>query len=771
MEILLAKTAGFCFGVNNAVKTVLDLVNNKNEKIYTLGPIIHNKSMVDYLERLGIKSVEKIEDINEDRATVVIRTHGIGPGIYEKIKNSGKNIAVVDATCPYVKKIHNLVMNKYNEGYKIIIVGDKEHAEVIGINSWCNNEALIINNVNDVYQLPESDDKVFVVSQTTFNYENWLSIIELLKSKYKNIEYRNTICAATSDRQKEADEISRKVDMMLVIGDKRSSNTRKLFEICRENCKCTYMIENSGELPPVNIQEIKKVGITAGASTPEWIIKEVLSKMDELNNQDKELSFAEAFEKSMVRLRAGDVVKGKIISIGSDEVYVDLGYKSDGIIPFEELSYDPNFKPEKSLKPGMEIEVYVEKVNDGEGNVLLSRKKAEHLRVWDVLEEMYKNGQSVDAVVTEVINGGVIAINRGIRIFIPASQLSDRYVTNMEDFLNKSINVKLIEFNRDKNRVVGSRRVLLEEEKERLSKELWSSIEVGKKYTGIVKNLTNFGAFVDIGGAEGLIHLSELSWHKINHPSEVLNVGDTVEVTVLEFDRETKKISLGYKKPEDNPWNKVLSKYKVGDIVEGTVVRLVPFGCFVEIEDNVDGLVHISQISNKKLAKPGDVLKIGQKVQAKILEIDADKKKIALSIREVNPIDPVTEEKPKAENQKRSGNKHKNNNPEGDNNRVNEDINANNDNDDNAGSNKKDIRYNKVNAENDNAKGKNVTARANDNKINKAKDKVNEKPAKEKEAKNDNNDDVPTEHREELTIKLGDILKGLKLDENISPGE
>ncbi len=683
---MLAKTAGFCFGVNNAITTIFSLMEHTDKKIFTLGPIIHNQQMVNHLKNLGVNPTEHINCV-EPPAYIVIRAHGVTSDVYKEIEKKG--LTLVDATCPYVKKIHNLVMNKYKDGYKIIIVGDREHPEIIGINGWCNNEALVINDTDDLDKLGKSDERVAVVAQTTFNHAKWLSIVEMLKNKFINMEKYDTICNATRNRQKEAEELSKTVDMMVVIGSKESSNTQKLFEICKANCKRTYKIETSGDLPPVNIKEIKKVGITAGASTPGWIIKEVLNKMDELNKQDElnvleepdkqegsgkqeelgdqeklggqeelnkeekeEISFEEAFEDSIVTLRSGEVAKGKVISVGSSEVFVDLGYKCDGIIPFEELSDESNIKPEELFKPGMEIDVYIEKVNDGEGNVLLSKKRVDTIRGWDIIENAYRNKEAIKAKVFEVVKGGVLATSNGVRIFIPASQISDRYVTNFNEFLKQVLNIRIIEFNRNKNKVIGSRRILIEEERERLSNELWSNIEVGKKYTGKVKNLTKFGAFVDIGGVDGLIHLSELSWYKIKHPSEVVSVGDDVEVIVLDFDREKERISLGYKKSEDNPWNKVAEKHQVGDIITGKVVRLVPFGCFVQIDKSVDGLVHISQISNKRIAKPDDVLKIGQKVEAKIVEMDLENKKIGLSIKEVNPIDPVEEdvEEPEKDN-------------------------------------------------------------------------------------------------------------------------
>jgi ribosomal protein S1/(E)-4-hydroxy-3-methyl-but-2-enyl pyrophosphate reductase len=640
LEIKLAKTAGFCFGVNNAIKTVFDLLEHADKKIYTLGPIIHNRSMVDYLKTLGITPAGNIDEI-QPPAYVVIRAHGIGKRVYDEIEKRG--FTIVDATCPFVKKIHNLVRDKYNEGYTIIIAGDNEHPEVKGINGWCDDQAIVINSVDELSSLPISDKKVFASAQTTFSYENWLSIVEVLASKFKNVETCNTICSATTERQKEAEELSKEADAMLVIGGKESSNTQKLFEICKKKCERTYKIETTGELPILNTKELNKVGVIAGASTPDWIIKEVLSKMDSMNRTQNEESFEEVFEDSIVTLKVGDIVKGKVISVGESEIFVDLGYKSDGIIPLEEGPNSQEVKAEEIYTPGMEVEVFVEKLNDGEGNVLLSKKKVDYIRGWEMIENAYNTGHPVEAVVSEVVNGGIIALINGIKIFIPASQVSDRYVKDLSKFLEQKVNIRIMELNKNKNRIIGSQRILLEEEKERLANELWNSIEQGKKYTGKVINLTKFGAFVDIGGVDGLIHISELSWHKIKHPSEVLSIGEEVEVTVLEYDKEKGKISLGYRKLEDNPWNKAASKYQVGDIIEGTIVRLVPFGCFMEIEKGLDGLVHISQISNKRIAKPDDVLKVGQRVEAKIIEMDSDNKKIGLSIKEVNPIDPIEE--------------------------------------------------------------------------------------------------------------------------------
>ena len=643
MEIILANTAGFCFGVSRAVASVFELLKNNETKIYTLGPIIHNEQMVKYLESLGVIAVDDADDIDDNPAKLVIRAHGISPQVYDGLNNKD-NLTIIDGTCPYVKKIHELVKRKYDEGYKIIIAGDRKHPEIIGINGRCGNNAIIVNDVEDLEKLPNINEDICVVAQTTFNYTKWDNIINAVKGKYKSIEFFNTICDATSKRQKEAEELSEKVDMMIVIGGRNSSNTNKLYEICKARCSETYKIEIPGELPPVNINKIKKIGITAGASTPDWIIKEVLNKMEELNRQEKEMSFAEAIENTLVTIRSGEIVKGRIFKVSSDGVIVNLGSKYEGFISNNELTDDPYFKPEENLKLGEEIEVLVLRVNDADGSVTLSKKRVDVIRGWDILEEAYEKKTTVRAKVIEVVNGGVISIAYGIRLFVPASQISDRYIKNLNEFMKQVISVRIIDFNRNKKKIVGSQRIIFEEEKEQLSGELWSSIEVGKTYKGKVKSFTSFGAFVDIGGVDGLIHLSEISWRKIKHPSEVLKIGDEVEVTVLEFNKEKERISLGYKKPEDNPWNQVAQKYYVGDIVHGKVVRMVPFGCFVQIDDSIDALVHISQISNKRIAKPDDVLKIGQDIEAKIIEMDLENKKIGLSIKEVNPIDPITED-------------------------------------------------------------------------------------------------------------------------------
>lgn len=638
MELLIASTAGFCFGVNNAVRIVFDLARDNKERIYTLGPIIHNNQVVDKLKEFGVKVINNPEEASAP-AKVIIRAHGVTPDTYSELEGLG--LQIVDATCPYVVKIQKLVCNKHKEGYQIIIIGDSNHPEVIGINGWCENSAIVIDNENEVESLPVIKKPICVVEQTTFIREKAEKIILNLNKRFENVLKFDTICNATDKRQSEAEQISKKSDMVFVIGGKDSSNTNKLFEICRANCPKTFKIETASEIPLVDINKIKKIGITAGASTPDWVIKEVIQKMSELDRQDLEMSFAEAFESSLVTLTTGQITKGKIIGFNNNEVYVDMGYKSDGIIQMSEFSDDPDFDPEKSLKVGDEIDVFVVRVNDGEGNVLLSKKKVDAVKGWDTIESVLESKKPINVKITEIVNGGAIGNAFGVRVFIPASQISDRFVKDLSEFLKKVIPVQIIEVNKQKRKVVGSARVLLEEKRETASAEIWNNIEVGKIYNGTVKSLMDFGAFVDIGGVDGLVHLSELSWNKIKHPSEVVKVGDQVTVSVLEFDREKKRISLGYKKQSDNPWNVITEKYQVGDVISGKVVRLVPFGAFIQIEEGIDGLVHISQISSVRIGKPGDVLKVGQVVEAKITELDTEAKKISLSIKEVNPIDPV----------------------------------------------------------------------------------------------------------------------------------
>lgn len=642
-KIITAQTAGFCFGVDKAVKLAMETLRENPNKTRTYGELIHNRQVSEKLAADGLNSVQSMEQLEKDDH-VVIRAQGIGEAVYEQLKE--KQVHVHDATCSCVKRIHRLVSEKHREGWKIIIVGDKNHPEIIGINGWCGNEAFIVSRPEEAEALPASEEPACVVAQTTMIPEKYEEIYNFIKKKFANAIKFDTICNATEKRQQEAREISAQADLMLVIGGKNSSNTQKLYEICLANCPLTYKIETVADIPSLDIKHNYTIGITAGASTPDWVIKEVVETMDEMmNKQETEMSFQQAFEESMVNnLRSGEVVKGRIIGYNTSEVFVDLGYKADGTISMEEFLEDPDFDPEKDLKEGEEILVYIIKINDGDGNVSLSKKRVDSIRGMEEIEEAFNEKKPLEAVVREVVNGGVVASYKGVRVFIPASQISDHYVKDLNEFLKKKVRFEVVEMAKNKRRVVGSCRNIIEKEKEEKMESFWGKVEVGQEYTGTVKSITNFGVFVDLGVVDGLIHISELSWKKINRPTDVLKPGQTVTVRILGFDREKQKVSLGYRKPEENPWFNVENKYSIGDIVEGKIVRLVPFGAFVELEEGVEGLVHISQISNVRLGKPDEVLSVGQPVKMKVLEVNPELKKISLSIREVEPIDPVRED-------------------------------------------------------------------------------------------------------------------------------
>ncbi|MCQ4725056.1 bifunctional 4-hydroxy-3-methylbut-2-enyl diphosphate reductase/30S ribosomal protein S1 [Anaerotignum faecicola] len=647
MEIIVAKSAGFCFGVSRAVEAVYNAVGNGD--IYTYGPIIHNKTVTDELAKKGVKIINSIDEI--ENGTVILRSHGVGEEVYKEIERAG--IKLIDGTCPFVKKIHDIVKEDFENGCKIIIIGDSLHPEVIGINGWCRNSAVIVESAKEA-ETAELDtrQKYSAVVQTTFRASRFNEIIDVLKRRISHIKVTNTICSATEKRQTEAIELSKNVDKMIVIGDRKSSNTQKLYEICKKNCDKTYNIETFEDLVLNIFNNNDKIGITAGASTPSAIIKEVIGTMSENLNDavqkiegEEEMSFQQMLDESFVTLHTGDIVKGTVIHINNEEVSVNLGYKSDGIIPRDEYSSDVNSVPSKELQPGDEIEVFVVRVNDGDGNVLLSRKRLESMKGMEDLQKAFEEKTVVEGKVTEVVKGGIIAVVNGVKVFIPSSQISNRFVEDLSVYKGQTIEFEIIELDRSKRRIIGGRKALIEKENAAKKEALFATIEAGKKVTGTVSRITDFGAFVNLGGIDGLIHISEMSWGRITNPREVLKEGDTVEVVVLEADKEKGKISLSLKDVTPNPWSLAAEKYPVGSIVEGKVVRMVPFGAFVELEVGVDGLVHISQISSKHVVKPEDELKIGEIIKVKVLEVNTEAKKISLSKKEADaPTAEVSEE-------------------------------------------------------------------------------------------------------------------------------
>lgn len=643
MEITVAKSAGFCFGVNRAIESCYNEIGK--EKLYTYGSLIHNKEVTKDLESKGVKVIDSLLGI--DDGVVVIRSHGVGKYLYDELESKG--LRYIDGTCPFVKKIHNIVKDNFDNNRNIIIVGNPVHPEVVGINGWCENSATIVESLEDVKNINiDNDRETVLVVQTTFRVTKFDDIVSVIKEKIPNLISYNTICSATDERQSEAIELSKKVDKMIVIGDKSSSNTQKLYEICKKNCRNTYYIETICDLVLNNFNTNDKIGVTAGASTPSAIIKEVIRTMSEFETRNanieegENISFQELLDQSLVSLHTGDIVKGTVIQVVNEEVFVNLGYKSDGIISRGEFSSDANVVPSQVVKPGDEIEVFVVRVNDGDGNVLLSKKRIEAQKGLEEVEKAFNEKAVVTGKVTSVVKGGLIAIVNGVRVFIPSSQVSNKFVDDLSVFKDKELSFNIIELDRAKNRIIGGRKALIEKEENEKKAVLFDSLEVGKKVTGTVSRLTDFGAFVDLGGVDGLIHISEMSWGRISNPKDVLKEGQTVEAIVLDVDKEKGKISLSLKDADNNPWKVASEKYAVGTVVEGKVVRMVPFGAFVELEPGVDGLVHISQIAEKHVAKPEDELKIGEVIKVKVLEFNEEQKKISLSKKAVDA--PATEE-------------------------------------------------------------------------------------------------------------------------------
>lgn len=631
MEIIVAEQSGFCFGVKEAINKTFRAANEiKDKSIYTFGPLIHNSQVIDQLRSLGIDSIDSVEQ--KPNSTVIVRSHGVPFSFYNLAENH--QIQLIDATCPFVRKVQNIAREYYLKGYCVVIVGDSEHPEVIGINGWCDNHAYIVQNEKALQDVP-SCERMCIVAQTTITQDLWDRITQQLEHKAKIIEKFNTICIATKDRQTSCANIASQVDAMIVIGGHHSSNTQKLVQISKTHCKNTYHIETAEELPIKQLINMKKIGITAGASTPDWIIKEVIDKMSNADQHNNEMmNMMEEIENSLRVPRRGQTLKGKVIHVTDNEIIVSIGYKSDGIIPKGEISNDPTANPRDIAQEGDDIDVYVIKTDDGEGNLLLSKRRVISEKGWDILEEANSEGRIVPVKVVEVVKGGVIAVYAEIRGFIPASQLSNSYVDDMQAFVGTSLDAKIIDLNKDKKKVVFSRKAVIGQENEKKRTLLWKTIDKGSVIDGEVKRITNFGAFVDIGGIDGLVHISDLTWGRVGHPSEVVQIGEKVKVKVLDFDQDKNKVSLSLKLTTPEPWAALDEKYQVGDIVQGKVVRIADFGAFIELEPGLDGLVHISQISDKHISKPSQEVHVGQIVNVKLLEINKESKRISLSIKE-----------------------------------------------------------------------------------------------------------------------------------------
>ena len=634
-EVILAKSAGFCFGVRRAVE-LAQQVAQSGQPYVMLGPVIHNDHVIADLERKGVRCVASLEEVPPG-CGVIIRSHGEGKAVYDQLAAMGCPVA--DATCVKVAHIHEIVKDASDRGRQVIIIGAPEHPEVKAIAGWCIG-AKIFRNVAELTEFLEiwnenSQKPVTLVSQTTSTDRIWIPCREKVKKECTNAEIFDTICNATCMRQSEAQSLAERCQAMIVIGDRKSSNTTRLAELCRAHCPLVYHISRAEELDPRKVSGVASVGITAGASTPGWIIKEVKDKMSEenINAMEIEESFADMLEKSIKTLNTGDKVTGVVTGITATEVNVDLGTKHAGYIPLSELSDDPSVKPEDIVKVGDEIETYVMRVNDVEGVATLSKKRLDSVKNWDTIEAAVEEKTILEGTVTEVNKGGIVVNVKGIRVFVPASQTGKPRGADLSEMVKEQVKLRITEVNRSRRRVVGSIRSVLAEERAAKAAEVWANIEEGKHYEGTVKSLTSYGAFVDIGGVDGMVHVSELSWSRIKNPAEVVSVGDKVNVYVISFDAEKKKISLGMKDRNEDPWEKFTSTYEVGSVASVRVVKLMTFGAFAEIVPGVDGLIHISQIADHRIEKPGDELEEGQIVDVKITDIDYDRKKVSLSIR------------------------------------------------------------------------------------------------------------------------------------------
>ena len=655
-EIRIAKSAGFCFGVSRSVEMAQELL--RDGEAYSYGQLIHNDDVVSRLEKEGLHVIGSAQELPRG-SRVMIRAHGAPRAVYEALH--GKDAEITDATCPKVARIHKIALDASREGSFIIVIGTRDHPEVEAICDRCGEHILCENaaELRDyLNKRPEIRDKsITMVVQTTQTRTNFNECANLLKKVCTNAKIFDTICGATSMRQQEAEKLSAICDAMVVIGDNHSANSRHLAEICRRHCGNVQFIGRADELDTDRLKAVHTVGLTAGASAPSWIIKEVSNKMseeikiDETAVAEKEKSFDEMLEETIKTIYNGDKVTGVVVAITGTEISVDIGTKYSGFIPTLEFT-DDGIKVEDAVKVGDTIEAVVVRVNDVEGTVMLSKKRLDAAKTWSAVEEAAENGSFLEGLVTEENKGGVVVNVNGVRVFVPASQSGLPKDAEMSQLLKQKVRVKITEFNRGRKRVVGSIRAVAQKERRERADAIWNEIEVGKKYSGVVKSMTGYGAFVDIGGIDGMVHVTELSWGRIKNPAEVLSVGDQVEVYVISFDKEKRKISLGYKNPEDNPWTKFTSTYEVGAVAEVKIVKLMAFGAFAEVIPGVDGLIHISQIANRRIGKPDEVLAVGDVVEAKITAIDNEKQKISLSIRALSEPapaeEPAEEEAPEA---------------------------------------------------------------------------------------------------------------------------
>ncbi len=644
-KIFRAKTAGFCFGVDRALKIVYNILDNRND-VVTLGPIIHNRNVVEDLESNGCRAVS-LDEVREGQ-TVVIRSHGVSRKVYAALEEKGAQI--VDATCPFVERIHKTALEMTGKGYTVLIAGDEAHPEVEGIRGFCENESFVFADVEELERLLgrfSAEDKLCVLSQTTFNKGMWEACRKRLGELRPDVAVFDTICSATAKRQEEAEQLSRKADLMIIVGGKHSSNTHKLVQVCEQHCR-TLFVENADELRALltddDLKRARFIGISAGASAPGYIIEEVQQAMTELNEninnvEEEEFNFAEELEKTIKTIHKGKKVEGIVTAINANgEVIVDIGTKHTGYILPGELSDDQTKKPEEIVSVGETIQLIVLQTSDEKGTVELSKRRVDAALGLEKIAQAKEDGTVLTGTVTNVVKGGVIVSSNGVRVFVPASQAVPRG-GDLEELLKKTVDFKILEVNEQRQKAVGSIRAVEREARDAAKNKFFETAKAGDVIEGEVKSITEYGVFVDLGGVDGLVRRMDLSWKRIKHPSEVVSIGDKIEVRIKEIDPETGKVSLIYRKDDENPWKVFTDNYSEGQDVTVKIVSITSFGAFAQIIDGVDGLIHISQIANQRVDNVNDVLKVGQDVDVKITEIDYDKKRISLSIRALLPAE------------------------------------------------------------------------------------------------------------------------------------
>lgn len=641
MQVTVAKTAGFCFGVRRALE--LTQKSAALSPTCTLGELIHNRQVVEELAGQGVTVIERPEDAPAG-AAVVIRSHGVGPQVYDTLRAQGS--PVIDATCPFVKRIHQIAAEVPENGL-LLLAGRREHPEVRGILGYCRGPALVFSSAEEMQELlaflpSDGNIPVILAAQTTFSLREWEKILFFAKKVCTNLKVFDTICRATIERQSEAKQLAQSADAMVVVGGLHSANTTALAALCGSYCP-TVQVETADQLERHReaLRGARFIGITAGASTPACIIKEVQNSMSVLENNTEEMNFGELLDQYSKSIHNGEKVTAVVTGIKPTEISVDAGTKHACYVPLDQLTSDPSAKPEDIVKIGDELELMVVRVNDVEGTAMLSKTRLDAVAGFEKVMNAGETGEVLTGVVTEVIKGGVLVLTNGVKVFIPASQTGVPRDGDLNTLLRKEVSFKILETNRQRRRAVGSISVVAREARKELAQKFWDEVEVGKVYTGKVKSLTNFGAFVDLGGVDGRIGLTDLTWLRVKSPAEVVSIGDTVEVTVKDIDRENNRVSLIYKKTEDNPWEKIKTMYQVGDVVPVKIMSLTTFGAFAQIIPGIDGLIHISQIARERVEKVADKLSVGQVVDAKITELDYDRHRASLSIKAL-----LTEEAP-----------------------------------------------------------------------------------------------------------------------------